>query len=70
LLGRDNEAYKGVCEHLRYMSLAIYSISYVAEKLRNDSFKTHEERKHAANTLDLAVEYTQEVYRNIAYFDF
>lgn len=70
LLGRDNEAYKGVCEHLRYMSLAIYSISYVAEKLRTDSFKTHEERKHAANTLDLAVEYTQEVYRNIAYFDF
>lgn len=70
LLGRDNEAYKDVCEHLRYMSLAIYSIPYVAEKLRTDSFKTHQERKHAANTLDLAVEYMQEVYRNIAYLDF
>lgn len=70
LLGRDNEAYKDVCEHLRYMSLAIYSIPYVAEKLRTDAFKTHQERKHAANTLDLAVEYLQEVYRNIAYLDF
>jgi len=70
LLGRNNDAYKDVCEHLRYMSLAIYSIPYVAEKLRTDSFKTHAERKHAANTLDLAAEYLQEVYRNIAYLDF
>jgi hypothetical protein len=70
LLGRDNEAYNDVCEHLRYMSLAIYSIPYVAEKLRTDAFKTHDERKHAANTLDLAAEYLQEVYRNIAYLDF
>jgi hypothetical protein len=70
LLGRNNEAYNDVCEHLRYMSLAIYSIPYVADKLRTDAFKTHEERKHAANTLELALEYMQEVYRNIAYLDF